>query len=257
MVALAASLCCTHTQAQGEHATLFGVGRANQYDTYLSPLEYSGPQITFLHTMARQLKRTPQVTFQTITQLEYSYTENTSHTAHEHGGAVRFDAGWSYCWTNLLPNLRLTAGGLVGADAGFLYNERNTNNPAQARLSAKISATAGAAYSLRIRQRNIALRYEATLPLLGGIFSPQYGQSYYNIFTQGHYDHNIVLTHPGNALSLRHRLTVSVPVRQRSVTIGYLSDLLQSKPHHLRQHQYSHCLLIGWTLDKGKETVKR
>ncbi len=248
-------LCCLASAAQSERATLFGVGRANQYDTYLSPLEYEGPQVSFLYTTTRPLARSPHVSFQTITQLDYSYTHNPTSTTHEHGGNACFDAGWSYNWAELLPNLRLSAGGLVGAEAGFLYNLRNGNNPAQARVAVRLSATVGATYVPRIGKRRLAIGYQATFPLLGGMFSPQYGQSYYNIFTQGNYDHNIIATHPGNALSLRQRLTVSIPIHSRSITVGYLSDLLQSKPHHLRQHQYSRCLLVGWTL--GKTDKKR
>ncbi len=250
-------LCCTPGMAQREHTTLFGVGRANQYDTYLSPLEYRGPQVTIQHSTLRPLERNVRISFQTITQIEYSYTHNTSSTTHEHGGAVRFDAGWNYHWPNLLlPGLELMAGGLLGMDGGFLYNERNGNNPAQGRLSAKLSATASARYGLHIRHKTLTLHYQAIFPLFGGMFSPQYGQSYYNIFTQGNYDHNVLATHPGNALSLRQRLTVSIPLRARSLTIGYLSDLLQSKPHHLRQHQYSRGVVIGWTMGERKDRDK-
>ncbi len=254
---LATLLCCLPCTAQREHSTLFGIGRANQYDTYLSPLEYTGPQATALHTTERTLKKAEQVSFLTMTQVEYSYTKNASRTAHEHGGSVRFDMGWSRNWAELLPGLRLSAGGLAGADIGVLYNSRNSNNPAQARASVKLSATVGGDYALRIRNRHLAIGYRAVFPIVGGMFSPQYGQSYYNIFTQGNYDHNIVATHPGNALSLRQRLTVSIPVRAHSITVGYLSDLLQSKPHHLRQHQYSRCLLVGWTLGNAKPVKER
>ncbi|MCD8301817.1 MAG: DUF3316 domain-containing protein [Prevotellaceae bacterium] len=246
-------LCrCQWGVAQRECSTLFGIGRANQYDTYLSPVEYRGPQVSMLHTTLRPLRKEPRVEFSTLTQLEYSYSHNPSGTTHEHGGAVRFDAGWSRRWRDVLPRLTLSAGGMAGADVGFLYNLRNSNNPAQARAGVRLSAAVGAAYELRLRQRSVHIGYNASLPLMGGMFSPQYGQSYYNIFSQGNYDHNVVLTHPGNSLSLRQRLTVSLTVRKRRVTVGYVSDLLQAEPHHLRQHQYSRSLLVGWGVEKGR-----
>ncbi|MBR4758471.1 MAG: DUF3316 domain-containing protein, partial [Bacteroidaceae bacterium] len=34
------------------HATLFGIGRVNHLDTYLSPMEYRGPQLSYLHETA-------------------------------------------------------------------------------------------------------------------------------------------------------------------------------------------------------------
>ncbi|MCD8266636.1 MAG: DUF3316 domain-containing protein [Prevotellaceae bacterium] len=254
-ITLALSLCCLSGYAQSERTTLFGFGRANQYDTYLSPLDYTGPQFSLSNRTLRTLARQPRVSFETQTQIEYSYTKNPTGTANEHAGAARFDAGWSYNWRNLAPGLSLSAGGLVGTDFGVLYNTRNSNNPAQARAGARLSATVGGTYRLRIKKRRLTFDYKASLPLLGCMFSPQFGQSYYNIFSQGNYDHNIIATHPGNALSLRQRLTVSIPVRKQAVTLGYASDLLQSKPHHLRQHQYSRYLLVGWTfLRQRKKT---
>ena len=35
------------------HATVLGIGAVNQLDTYLSPLNYSGPQLQFLHETLR------------------------------------------------------------------------------------------------------------------------------------------------------------------------------------------------------------
>ncbi len=242
-------LTATAAWGQKEKTTLFAVGRANQYDTYLSPLEYDGPTALCLFTTERPLKRRSTMVFQSFTQVEYSYAHNQAGTADYHAGAIHFDAGWSRRWMDFVtPNLRFSAGGLFGCDAGGIYNTRNTNNPAQARVNIHFSATLGAAYSFNIRKQNLRVRYHVDMPLIGAMFSPQYGQSYYNIFSQGNYDHNIVCTHPGNALSLRHYLVLDIPIKRRKVCVGYISDLRQSKPHHLRQHQYTRALLIGWTL---------
>ncbi len=255
---LALALCCRQTcLAQADTVTarrtsLLGAGRASQYDTYLSPLDYTGPQVSLSHQTARPLRRRNTVLFETLTQAEYSHTHNPAGSVYEHAGSLRFDAGWSRLWTSLAPGLSLSAGALAGASFGFLYNERNGNNPAQARLSARLSATVEAAWSPRIKNRHLTLRYKAVMPLLGCMFSPQYGQSYYNIFSQGGYDHNVLCTHPGNALSLRQQFTVSIPARRRQLTLGYASDLLQSKPHHLRQHQYSRYLLVGCTIGRSR-----
>ena len=229
------------------HATLFGIGGARHLDTYLSPMEYTGPQLSLLHTTFRTLRRNQHVVFQTLTQGELSYTRNRAETAHDLGGAVRYDFGWGRQWTDMLfPRLNLAALGMAGGDVGFLYNNRNGNNPAQARAALRLAAALRADYRFRIRRQTLALHYEAHLPLLGMAFMPQYGQSYYDLFDRGNYDHNIVATHPGNALSLRQLFTVDIPIRRATLRLGYLSDLHQLRANGLKQHQYSRSFVIGY-----------
>lgn len=242
------ALCPSPLQAQRERTTLFGLGRANDYDTYLSPLEYTGPQVSFLHLTERTLRRTPHLRFHTATQIDFARTQNTSRSAYDLGGKFRFDAGWLRAWSDVLPRLTLAAGGQMGSTLGVLYNSRNGNNPANARANAQLSALLAARYGLPLGRRTLTLDYRLSIPLLGAMFSPQYGQSYYNLFEQGNYDHNILLTHPGNALSLRQNVLVSFPLRKQTLTLGYQNDLIQAKPHNLRQHHYAHSLLIGWRI---------
>lgn len=229
------------------HSTLFGVGRVNHLDTYLSPMEYKGPQVTYLYETFRKLQRNEHIVFQTITQGEFSYTHNKPETAHYMGGDIRYDFGWGRQWCNVpWKGLDLTAGGLLGGDVGFLYNNRNSNNPAQAHANLRLSANLRADYHFNIKKRTLALHYQAHLPLFGMAFSPQYGQSYYDLFDRGHYDHNLVATHPGNALSLRQLLTFDFPIRHATISIGYLSDLRQTHVNGIRQHQYGRSFMIGY-----------
>ena len=227
--------------------TLFGIGKVNHLDTYLSPLEYKGPQLTYLYETHRTLKRNPHILFMTMTQGDLSYTDSPAQNAHDIGGSIRYDAGWGRQWTDvLLSNLDLTAGGLAGGNLGFLYNDRNGNNPAQARAGIDLSAFVRADYRFKIKRQTLGLHYQAHLPLLGAAFMPQYGQSYYDIFDRGNYDHNIRATHLGNALSLRQLLTFDIPIRRSTLSLGYLSDLRQLHINGVKQHQYTRSFVIGY-----------
>jgi len=248
----AAQLSIVHCQLSIErnstHTTLFGIGKTKQLDTYLSPLEYKGPQITYLHETQRLLHRNPHILFTTHTQGEFSYTESPTQNAHDMGGSVHYDAGWGRQWSNVLfKNLHLTTGGMAGGTLGFLYNNRNGNNPAQAQAQIALSAFARADYHFQVKKQTLGIHYQAHLPLLGGAFLPQYGQSYYDLFDRGHYDHNLVCTHPGNSLSLRQILTFDIPIRHATLSLGYLSDLRQLKANGLKQHQYSRSFVIGYS----------
>ena len=225
-------------------AWMLGVGRTRQLDTYLSPLEYSGPQFTALRETQRMTHRAHgRLSFQTLMQANFSFTENQPATASDWGGGISYDLGWHYNWFPA-RGLRLMAGGMAGTEAGVLYNDRNGNNPAQGRLNADVSASVGAAWHFRLRRQSFGLRYQARLPLAGCMFSPQYGQSYYEI-SQGSRDHNAVFTHPANAFSLWQMVTIDVPLRRYTLRAGYLADLRQSHVNHIRVHDYGQAFLIG------------
>lgn len=226
-------------------STLFGFGFSNQLDTYLSPMEYTGWQVSFLTSRERMTHWAQgHISFQSLVQGAFSYTKNPARTAKEWGGRLAYDAGWHYHW-RLTDRLTLKAGALVGVDLGFLYNLRNTNNPAQGRLGMDVSASAGGSYRFKIRKLPILIKYQADLPLMGCMFSPQFGQSYYDI-SQGSRDHNVCFSHPGNALSFRQLLTFDLEFQRASLRFGYMGDIRQSHVNNIRMHDINHSFMIGY-----------
>ena len=148
------SCVCVHAQTAGDsirsHSFMLGVGSSHQLDTYLSPQNYDGFQISLLRETLRMTRLAGRrISFQSLWQGTFSHSNNASGTATDWGGHIGYDALWHYNWTPL-QGLRLMAGGAVGADAGFLYNSRGGNNPAQGRLGADLSASVMAIYRFRL-----------------------------------------------------------------------------------------------------------
>lgn len=234
-------------------SVLFGAGSTNQLDSYLSPIEYNGPQFSVMVESTRALSRwqteSTGWSFQSLLDINLHTSQTKAAGARYLGGDINYDAAFHHNWYGVLtPRLTLFAGPQAGISLGGLYSTRAGNNPANAHLNLHLSVSVGACYAFYIKRFPISVNYQADLPLIGAAFSPNYGQSYYEMWQKGGYDHNIVGTHIGNAFSLRQMLTASFHIGSRtSLTIGYLGDIRQATLNGLKQHQYGHGGLIGWT----------
>ena len=225
---------------------MLGIGTVNTLDTYLSPEEYTGTELRYVSHSVRENET--KLSRELIHQAQILSVHNRKENNNNLGGFYNFQYNWQYIvgtWSLGEGKLLLKAGGGVDTRLGFLYNMRNSNNPAQAYAQLNISPNAVAAYRFRLRNIPFQLRYEVQAPLLGLTFSPNYGQSYYEIFTRNNYDHNLIVTTPVTAPSLRQLLTFDFTLRHTTFRIGYLGDYQQAKINQLRQHVWSNLLVLG------------
>jgi hypothetical protein len=227
-----------------ERAFLVGVGKTNQLDTYLSPMEYTGLQVSLL-TQSERMTHLAQrhISFQSTFFGAFTSTDNPAGTASYYGARLAYDAGWHYHYSPL-TGLDLKGGALIGADLGFLYNDRNGNNPAQGYFDAGLSLSAGANYSFSLRRLPLRAGYQADLPMIGLMFCPEFGESYYEISQNG-VGHNIICAHPGNAFSLRQMLTLDFCLKRITLRVGYLCDIRQRNARSLKYHDISHSCMFG------------
>lgn len=229
------------------NAKMLGVGHANILDTYLSPEEYTGPELRYISHTTRE-KDHSRLMREIVHQGSFAYTDNRAGKGREMAGNYNFQYGFHYRALDMQlgpGQLTISAGGNADFNLGFIYNTRNSNNPAQARAFFNITPTMVAAYRFTIKTHPHTLRYELGVPLLGVMFSPNYGQSYYEIFSEGNYDHNIVPTGLWNAPSMRQLLTYDFPLWHATVRVGYLGEYQQARVNHLKSHIYTHALVLG------------
>lgn len=231
--------------AISERGYLIGMGRTDLLDTYLMQEHSTGTSISYvdsrLHRRAgRRLIR------ETQHQIDLSAAGTRGNRKSMLTAMYALRLGWYCPWQLQARRLQLMAGALAGIRLGVTYNTRNSNNPAQARAALNISPAAKLRWHTRIGRRPLTLRYEASLPLVGIAFSPNYGQSYYEIFSQGNYDHNVVLTSPFSGPQLHQLLAADISLGRTSLTIGYMGDIRQMEANSLKYHQYTHSFVVGW-----------
>lgn len=240
-------------------SAMVGIGKSNVYDTYLSPLEYKGPELRFMHESMRMTRLMGErVSAQRIVQVNCSSTDNISKSSTSYSGMFNWTYALHYQY-NVNGNLKILFGPMIDLNGGFIYNTRNSNNPAQAKVYGNIDASAMAIYKFRIARYPMVVRYQANLPFMGVMFSPEYGQSYYEIFSLGHGGRNVLFTSFHNAPSLRQMLTLDFPVGKTIMRAGYLCDIQQAKVNNLKSHFYSHNFMIGFVRNfhmiRGKNRI--
>lgn len=227
------------------NAKMFGIGAANILDTYLSPEKYKGMTLRYISMTDRESRHHAAISYRLVHQGVLDVVRNRADNNSEIGGLYNFQYAIHYNWRLADNRLRVRAGGGVDASVGFLYNTRNQNNPAQARLALNIAPSAGISYDVFVRRKKCRVNYDVMFPLLGVMFSPNYGQSYYEIFNEGDNDHNVVFTTIGSAPSLRHMLSFDFPVGKMCFRVGYMGDYQQYDVNRLKYHNYAHTFVLG------------
>lgn len=236
----------TKNQKVITRSTMVALGHTNILDTYISQEKYSGTELRFVsHSIVkREDSRWSRLI---IHQGFVSMATTRANKGNEMEGMYNFQYGYLYNWQLCQHRLSVIAGATADASIGGLYNTHSGNNPAQAQLKFAITPTASAAYSLSLGKIPLKATYEIGVPLLGLMFSPNYGQSYYEIFNRGNYDHNIIITTPFNSPSMRQMLAIDATLKRTTLRIGYLGDIRQANVNNLKSHIYTHAFMIGVT----------
>lgn len=252
---------------------MIGGGYNNVLDSYLSPYNYSGSEVRFLYesmsARSRGYNMSPLfddedayeafersiwrgvITHQNMIDLHASSLSNHAGNVNGYAVGFRYSHSWLYALKDAgtsVKNLNIYVGPAASGYLGCVYNTRNGNNPTQVKADIMADLVGKANYDFVLFNREFNASYQLNVPLLGCAFSPNYGQSYYEIFSMGHYDHNVVFTNPFNMPSFRQVLSVEIPYRilGGNFRVGYYGEFMQSNFNELKYHSYSNGFLIGW-----------
>ena len=227
-------------------STLYGIGHTNVLDTYLSPMEYTGPELRILRENMRKTKyMNGKVSRQSLFQANASMTENKAGTSSEFAFLANWNLAYHYQFS-INENLKLLAGPNLDVNGGMIYNFRNSNNPVNAKAYINLGASGMAIYQFHIKDHPFVLRYQLNVPLLGLMFSPEYEQPYYEMSLSQNWGKNLCFTSVHNQPSVRQFLTLDFPIKKTNLRLGYVCDIQQAKVNHLKSHMWSHAFMIGF-----------
>lgn len=231
---------------------MFGAGSSNMYDTYLSPLKYKGYSLRIYN---ERMRRTTWFNYrfykQQFIELEFAKGDNPAKNASDYWILGNYRLGGHYTLLNN-GNFRFGVGGLWDVNLGVLYSERNGNNPASARAYTNLNLSVMASYKLPW----FAVRWQLDSPFMGILFSPRYGQSYYEI-SLGNSAKVVNFASFHNQRALRNYITFDIPINKYIVRVGYLGSYYQTKVHSLQTHHYTHNFVIGFPLEGVKQYRKK
>ncbi len=243
-----------------KHSTVFGVMGMNEvYDSYISPYAFNdGVDFRVQRETARMTKLWGgRVSNQSFIDANVSSDLMTEGGPEWYTAGLRYGQGWLYNFHDCnvvnpaehsARKWNYAAGLQASGYLGGVYYDRSGNNPGQIKFDVTVNATGILAYTIhRRKHRPIVLSYQLTFPLMGIAFSPNYGQSYYEIFELDNNDHNAVFVNTFNMPSNRHRFLVDIPIRRGELRLGYDVQINQAKINNLEYYNHSIDFVIGFT----------
>jgi len=194
-------------------------------DPYLSPLTYSGSGIGYNFQSQRflSIENTRISKFQKLSLLA-GKAYNPPHTASMSYFGVNY--GWGMrCHLQPINRFRVQLGGLWDLDFMFKYLARNVNNPVNVDLGTNLNVSGSATYDISLFRKNMKLKLDVKSPVLGCMFVPYSGASYYEMFGLGNLDNILHFSSLHNKRGVDANLMLEIQLRSTvwRVGLGYES----------------------------------
>lgn len=221
-----------------------GLGHTSVKATYLTPLSYSGNQLSAYGSWSKALPFNPQhAVMQFDAELNFCNLLNPAKTARMIGLTGEFS--WDMSWRQTFPkNFQITAGGGLDVKGGAYYLLRNSNNPVQAIANVSLMVTASASKYFNIGKLPVLIADRIKLPSLGAFFCPGYGETYYEIYL-GNYKGLAHCGWWGNNFQINNLLSVTLDFGRTAMMIGYSLDVFTQWANNLNTKTISNSFVIG------------
>ncbi len=222
------------------------VGHASLLDTYLSPIVYRGWNVRLGYEHFQATAFNPERWMRQLeVGIDYGKVKNPAGNRRMLSlmGESRFSLmhrRHDVC----VPNLQLMFGPMMQLRGGVIYNAANSNNLVSAKLHWAVGANAVVVYNTRFWGHRVSLRYEASMPVVGVFFSPEYDQSYYEIYL-GDRAGLVNFGWWGNRFDLTNYVSADWRMGSAVLRVGYRGRIETSWIHGINTHIFTNSLVIG------------
>lgn len=238
-------------------AVTVDAGRLHSLDTYLSPLCYSGMHLRVGFERLRATRFNPEAWVNQVSAgVTYDHPSNPAGNNSLH--TLIADLGWSMMWRKPLPvdGLTVYAGGALGFDGGVTYNPRNSNNVCSPVINLQAGPTGMLAYRTSLGRLPLTLRWQATVPVVGGFFLPDYDQSFYEIYL-GNYGPAVNFGWWGNRFDMENLLTADFHFGASSLRLGYRNEFTTLFENNISVRRCVHSLVVGVSWESVRVNLRR
>lgn len=225
-------------------AYMVDLGHTSVLDTYLSSIRYKGVNLRLSYERMQAMKFNPK---KWIMQLEagvdYTPAKNPSKDISMHTLMADFKWGMMHRW-RFSPELQLFGGGNAEFRGGALYVPANSNNVVSVKINMGLNLTGMAVYNRKIGKLPVSFRYQATLPLISAFYSPDYGESYYEMYV-GNHSGLVHVGWIGNHFTMQNLLTADMHFGKTTLRVGYRGVLETSWINNLNTQIFRNSLVLG------------
>ena len=218
-------------------------------DPYLSPLTYSGFGLNYEHSSAQFFSLDNN-----RLSKEGRFNGWGGLAVNPQYSASMLYAGAKYSWgmfyhLSILPQFNIKVGGNADIDFGYKNLARNVNNPVNVDLAVNLNFAAKASYAIPIRRRTIMINYELESPLMGCMFVPLGGASYFEMFQLGSLTNSVHFSSLHNKLGFTNQLSLAYPFKHSTWQIGVKSSELKYQANNMLFKRNMYSINIGFKYD--------
>jgi hypothetical protein len=218
-------------------------------DAYLSPLEYSGNGLNYSYSGRKfLLNKNRYLSSEERFSLRAGMLLNPPKTA------LMQTVQGAYSWglhrhLRVSGDFQILAGGNVSGLLGAKYLARNVNNPVNVDLAVNLNLSVILRHSLVFGKFRTDLQLRLETPIIGAMFAPPLGSSYYEMFDIGNMSNTLHFSSLHNRRGLEYDCRISFPMRVATLFVDIGSNALKYKANDMLYKFDTYSVSIGWKYD--------